>query len=76
MSNNIYRFDPSNYDSRSVDKPLSQLMREAETERSRQGARYIVAGWNRLMQLFGPPKPQKPQKAAPQSVKETPRLAA
>lgn len=52
MSSNIHRFDPSTYDASAVHKPLAQIMREAEIERSRTGARLFVALWREIKWLF------------------------
>lgn len=78
MAQNIYRFDPSNYDSRAVDKPLAQIMREAEIERSRQGARYFVAAWQAIKGLFAAKTAQSeaPKGAANDDHNDEGRIAA
>lgn len=87
MSGNIHRFDPSTYDASEVHKPLAQIMREAEAERSRAGARMLGALWREITWLFRSrkalgadevPAPQRTaQPAQPaEAVADKPRLAA
>lgn len=68
----IHRFDPSTYDAREINKPLSQLMREAETYRSRELGRMIAAAWHRVGLLFSKGRKERWQEQAEQDT----RLAA
>ena len=52
MSSNLYLFDPSTYDAKSVDKPLVQIMREAERARSHESSRLIGHAVRSLVGLF------------------------
>ena len=52
MPGDIHRFDPSTYDAKSVNKPLAQIMREAERERSETGARIVADLFRSFIALF------------------------
>lgn len=80
MRNNVHYFDPSTYDPKSVHKPLSQLMREAELERSRAAASIAAAVWRGLKSLFSPApaavvSKETPAQSGTPTAKDT-RLAA
>ena len=49
---NIYRFDPSNYDAKLVHKPLAQLMREAEIERAKAAHSLFSEIWRSITAQF------------------------
>ena len=70
MSSTIHRFDPSTYDAKTIHKPLSQLMREAEMLRAELGGRMIVDAWKGFISLF------RSKKSAPTPATDETRLAA
>ena len=78
MPNNLYLFDPNTVSSPAADKPLVQIMREAELARSHESARIIRDAAKRVAALFQAKKPV--QALNPEGVEtapaEKPRLAA
>ena len=78
MPSNVYLFDPNTDSRNSDDKPLIQVMREAELARSVESARIIRNAAKRVARLFQAKKPI--EVATPRNVKtvavEKPRLAA
>ncbi|MBT5495986.1 MAG: hypothetical protein HOK54_09620 [Alphaproteobacteria bacterium] len=75
MSSNVYLFDPSTVSANSDDKPLIQILREAELARSRESAKIIYNAYKRIAGLFRAKQTvaKAPAKAA---TKDEPRLAA
>lgn len=57
MSSNLYLFDPKQAQSNSAEKPLIQVMREAELARSEESARIMKRFVSRVSSLFGSKKP-------------------
>lgn len=78
MPSNVYLFDPQTVSSNSNDKPLIQILREAEVARSRESAQIIRNAFKRVAALFQAKKPAG--RVSRQSVKAAPadktRLAA
>lgn len=78
MPSNVYLFDPSTVSSNSNEKPLVQILQEAEVARSQQSARIIRNAFKRVARLFQAKKPVA--KASEGTVKTAPvderRLAA
>ncbi len=72
MTTEPHQFDPSTYDARSVHKPLSQLMREADADRAEATAEMLAGAWRRLKRLFTGARKEPWQKEA----EEDTRLAA
>lgn len=80
MRNNVHYFDPSTYDAKTVHKPLSQLMREAELERAHAAAAIAETVWKAVRALFRPAPAaviakETPSQAGTPAAKDT-RLAA
>ena len=78
MPSNIYLFDPNSVSANSNDKPLVQILREAELARSQESAQIIRNAFKRVAGLFQAKKPiakvsGNPVKTAPA---DDPRLAA
>lgn len=57
MSSNLYLFDPKQVQSNSAEKPLVQVMREAELARSEESARIMKRFVSRVSGLFGSKTP-------------------
>lgn len=57
MSSNLYLFDPKQAQSNTTEKPLIQVMREAELARSEESARIMKRFVSRVSGLFGSKKP-------------------
>jgi len=78
MPSNVYFFDPSTASSVSSDKPLLQVMREAEVARPPESVQIIRNVFKRIAGLFQAKKPAA--KVSGVSVKTAPaderRLAA
>lgn len=78
MPSNLYLFDPSTVSAAGADKPLIQIMRDAELARSQESARIIRNAAKRVASLFQAKKPA--QANNPEGVEtapaEEPRLAA
>ncbi len=75
MTSNLYLFDPQKIQSNAGEKPLIQLVREAEVARAEETARMLKNGFARLRRLFGSKKPEVVAKAAKAPAEEH-RLAA
>lgn len=56
MSSNLYLFDPKQAQAQTAEKPLIQIMREAELARSEESARIIKRFAQRISGLFGSKK--------------------
>lgn len=71
MPSNLYLFDPSTVSTNSSDKPLVQILREAELARSQEGARIIRNAVKRIASLFQARKPVQAELQAkkPEDVK-------
>lgn len=52
MSSNVYLFEPTNASANANEKPLIQVLREAEEARSRESAKIIARAFRRLTGLF------------------------
>ncbi len=52
MSSNVYLFDPGTSDAKADQKPLSQVLQEAEIIRSQESGRLVGAAFKRLFGLF------------------------
>ena len=78
MPSNVYLFDPNTASANSNDKPLIQIMREAELARSQESARIVRNAFKRIVGLFRVTKTVKT--VSPKTVKakavDKPRLAA
>ncbi len=57
MPSNLYLFDPSAVSGNSGDKPLAQIVREAEVARAEASARLIRNAVKRVVALFRAKKP-------------------
>lgn len=57
MPSDIYLFEPSSTSANSNDKPLVQILREAELARSQESARMVANAFRRLTGLFRAKKP-------------------
>lgn len=57
MSSNLYLFDPKQAQANSGDKPLLQVMREAELARAEESARILKSVVTRVSGLFGGKNP-------------------
>ncbi len=57
MPGNLYLFDPSAVSTNATDKPLVQIMREAELARSQESARIIRNAVKRIASVFQAKKP-------------------
>ena len=57
MSSNLYLFDPKQAQADTGDKPLIQVMREAELARAEESARILKSFVGRVSSLFGGTKP-------------------
>lgn len=68
MPSNIYLFDPKSVSSNSTEKPLVEILREAELARSRESARIIGNAFKRVVGLFQAKKPAG--KVSGETVKE------
>ena len=75
MSSNLYLFDPKKVQSRTGEKPLIDVMREAEIARAEESARIVRNGFARLSRLFRREQPVAAAKTAEASAEEH-RLAA
>ena len=57
MPSNLYLFDPNEISRKSDNKPLSQIVREAEVARAEASARLIRNAVKRVVALFAAKKP-------------------
>jgi len=78
MPSNVYLFDPSTVSSVSSEKPLVQVLREAELARSQESARMIRNAFKRIATLFQAKKPaaKVSEGAVKTAPADEPRLAA
>lgn len=74
MPSQVYLFEPSSASARSSDKPLVQILREAEYARSHESAKYLSNAFRRLTGYFRSKKAAVP--AATAHPAEDTRLAA
>ena len=58
MTSNLYLFDPKRDQPKSRDKPLIQVMREAELARAEESARILRSTFASLTSLFRSKKPE------------------
>lgn len=57
MSSNLYLFDPKQAQAKTAEKPLIQVMREAEIARAEESARIFSSLARRVSGLFSSGKP-------------------
>jgi hypothetical protein len=80
MSSNLYLFDPKQAQAKSAEKPLIQLMREAEVARAQESARIFKSLARRVSGLFSSGNPaiaaNSTVKPAANTPAEEERLAA